>query len=110
MKLGDVYRADLERGGTHPVVVVSRAEPNQGNYVLAVVCTSARLAFRRTLRNCVPLSAGPVFAKDCVAQCENVLSIHKEQLIEHLGTLAEKQVREVIRAVGYVMEAECEPE
>lgn len=82
-------------------------------YALAVVCTSARFAVRSTLPNCVPFRAGEFgFTSDCVAQCENVLSIDTGQLdlsAGPVGTLDDIAHREVIKAIGYVMESDCEP-
>jgi mRNA-degrading endonuclease toxin of MazEF toxin-antitoxin module len=78
---GEIYTADFDQAGRHPVIVVSREDLNRGNYALVVVCTSARFATRRGLPNCVPFLAGQFgFTRDCVAQCENMLSIDKAQL------------------------------
>jgi mRNA-degrading endonuclease toxin of MazEF toxin-antitoxin module len=78
---GEVYLADFDQAGPHPVIVVSREELNRGRYALVVVCTSARFATRRTLPNCVPFQAGQFgFTTNCVAQCENILSIEVAQL------------------------------
>jgi len=78
---GGIYMADFGPEGPHPVIVISRADLNRGRYVLAVVCTSTRFAVRSTLPNCVPFPAGEFgFTKDCVAQCENILSIDQGQL------------------------------
>jgi mRNA-degrading endonuclease toxin of MazEF toxin-antitoxin module len=110
---GEVYRADFAGAGVRPVIVVSREELNRGHYVLAVVCTSARFALRRELPNCVPFRGGRFgFTLDCVAQCENVLSIDVAQLDltdGPQGVLDEVALRDVIRAIGYVLDADCEP-
>jgi mRNA-degrading endonuclease toxin of MazEF toxin-antitoxin module len=50
---GEIYVADFDQAGPHPVIVVSREALNRGRYVLVVVCTSARFTIRRTLPNCV---------------------------------------------------------
>ena len=109
---GEVYVADFGPAGPHPVVVVSREDLNRGNYALAVVCTSARFAVRSKLPDCVPFRAGEFgFAADCVAQCENVLSIDKAQLdsaVGPIGVLDDAALRDVIKAIGYVMESDCE--
>lgn len=55
---GEIYSADFVEAGPHPVIVVSREEPNRGRYALVVVCTSARFATRSRLPNCVPFQAG----------------------------------------------------
>jgi mRNA-degrading endonuclease toxin of MazEF toxin-antitoxin module len=110
---GEIYIADFEQAGPHPVIVVSREDLNRGRYALVVVCTSARFALRRTLPNCVPFRAGQFgFTTDCVAQCDNMLSIEKSQLdlaSGPIGVLDEMTLREVIKAIGYVMDSECEP-
>jgi mRNA-degrading endonuclease toxin of MazEF toxin-antitoxin module len=115
MRPGEIYLADFESAGRHPVVVVSREDLNRGRYVLVVVCTSARFATRRMLPNCVPLLAGKFgFTSDCVAQCENMVSIEKTDIIDlddgPIGILDEIRLRDVIKSIGYVMESDCEPE
>ncbi len=52
------------------------------------------------------------FTTDCVAQCENLLSIDLAQIdfsTGPLGSLDEMAFRDVIKAIGYVMESDCEP-
>jgi mRNA-degrading endonuclease toxin of MazEF toxin-antitoxin module len=113
IKPGEIYMADFPQAGPHPVIVVSREDLNRGNYALVVVCTSARFAVRSTLPNCVPFRAGDFgFAADCVAQCENTLSIDKSQLdlvAGPIGVLDDAALRDVIKAIGYVIESDCEP-
>ena len=113
IKPGEIYLADFPQAGRNPVIVVSREELNRGNYALVVVCTSARFAVRRTLPNCVPFQAGQFgFATDCVAQCENMLSVEKAQLdlaSGPEGVLDEVSLRDVIKAIGHVLESDCEP-
>jgi mRNA-degrading endonuclease toxin of MazEF toxin-antitoxin module len=113
IKPGEIYLAEFPQAGKHPVIVVSREDLNRGNYAVAVVCTSARFALRRTLPNCVPFQAGQFgFTKDCVAQCENILSIEKAQLdvpSGPLGVLDDIALRDVIKGIGYVLDSDCEP-
>ena len=109
---GEHWLADFPEVGPHPIIVVSREDLNRGSYVVAVVCTSARFALRSRLPNCVPFRAGEFgFVTDCVAQCENVLSIEKAQLIGTgpVGVLDDITLRDVIKAIGYVIESDCEP-
>jgi mRNA-degrading endonuclease toxin of MazEF toxin-antitoxin module len=78
---GEIYLADFEQAGPHPVIVISREDLNRGRYILVVVCTSAWFAVRSKLPNCVPFHAGQFgFTTDCVAQCENILSIEKSEI------------------------------
>ncbi len=108
---GEVYMADFEQAGPHPVIVISREELNRGRYALVVACTSARFSVRRKLSNCVPFQAGDFgFTEDCVAQCENILSIDQEQLdlvTGPIGMLDELTFEKVIKAIGYVMKSDC---
>jgi mRNA-degrading endonuclease toxin of MazEF toxin-antitoxin module len=108
----EVYMADFAEAGPHPVIVLSREELNRGRYALVVVCTSARYAVRSQLPSCVPFRAGDFgFTADCVAQCENLLSIELSQLDLSdgpIGMLDDMAFRDVIKAIGYVMDSDCE--
>jgi mRNA-degrading endonuclease toxin of MazEF toxin-antitoxin module len=110
---GEIYMAQLPGVPAHPVVVVSREELNRGNTVVAAIITSAKFAVRSKLANCVPLRAGQFgMTKDCVVQGETVFSAEVADLdtaAGPVGTLDDVTFREVIRAVGYVMDADCEP-
>jgi mRNA-degrading endonuclease toxin of MazEF toxin-antitoxin module len=110
---GEIYLADLDDAGPHPVIVVSRTNLNRGRYVLVVACTSARFAARRTLPSSVPFKAGEFgLTVDCVAQCENILSVEKSQLdldSGPIGTLDGIAMRDIIKAIGFVIESDCEP-
>lgn len=113
MEPGEIYIADFPEAGPHPVIVVSREELNRGHYALVVACTSSRFAVRSQLPSCVPFQAGQFgFTANCVAQCENILSIDKRQLDLNggpIGVLDGMTLREVIKAIGYVIESDCEP-
>ena len=110
---GQIYMADFGPAGPHPVIVISREPLNRGRYALVVPCTSSRLAVRSKLPNCVPFHAGEFgLTMDCVAQCENMLSIDKAQLDlagGPIGVLDSTALRNVVRAIGYVIESNCEP-
>lgn len=107
---GEIYVADFEEMGPHPVVVVSREELNHGNWVVAVLITSKRFEARSKQPQCVPFRAGEFgLAVDCVAQGESLYSVRREELSERLGTLNEERWRELVKAVGNMMGSECEP-
>lgn len=92
--------------------MVSRPELSRGGYVLAVPCTTARLEARAALRNCVPIEAGESgIPKRCVAQAELCSSVRVEDLDgERVGVVSAAKWRDLVRAVGYVPNASCEPE
>ncbi len=110
---GEIYMADFGPAGPHPVIVMSRETLNRGRYALVVPCPSSRLAIRSKLANCVAFRAGEFgFTADCVAQCENMLSIDQAQLDLAAGPRAildSTALRKVVRAIGFVIESNCEP-
>jgi len=108
---GEIYLADLDPTVPHPVIVVSREEFNRGDRVVAELCTSSKFAVRSKLPNGVPIRAGQFgMTKDCVAQCENLLLVNKEALHPGpLGLLDALRLREVIKAIGHVLDSACEP-
>ena len=110
---GEIYMADFGPAGRHPVIVASRESLNRGRYALVVPCTSSRFALRSTLANCVPFRAGEFgFTVNCVAQCENMLSMDQGQLdlaAGPRGVLDRAAFRTLVKAIGYVIESDCEP-
>lgn len=110
LRPGDVYRLlEYDR----PAIVVSREQLNRGDYVVVVLVTSRHLEDRWHLPNCVPFRAGRFgFDRDCVAQGETVSVLEKAELdLERgpIGRLSQDAVRDVIRAVGHAIGADCEP-
>jgi mRNA-degrading endonuclease toxin of MazEF toxin-antitoxin module len=112
MNPGEIYWADLS-AGRRPVIIVSREPLNRGAYVVAVLCTTARVEQRAKLPNCVSFGAGEFgLPKDCVAQCETVTFLDRSDLDEvngMIGILDAARLRAVVQAIGNVIGAECEP-
>jgi len=108
---GEVYWAFFDK--PRPVVVVSREELNRGDYVVVLPLTTAQLALRRSLPSCVAIQGRVYGLKDCVAQAEMITVLFRSDLIDPaegpIATLADETMREIVRAVGFVMQAECEP-
>ena len=112
MNPGEIYMADLGEALSHPVIVVSREELNRRRHrVVAVLCTSQKFALRSPLAHCIPFRAGQFgFTKDCVAQCENIFLIDKASLSPGpLGVLDDMTLRDVVKAIGHVLDSDCEP-
>lgn len=111
MDPGEIYMADLGEAAPHPVIVVSREGLNRGDRLVVVLCTSQKFALRSTLPHCVPFQAGQFgFTKDCVAQCENIFLVAKDSLDANpIGTLDDVALRDVIKAIGNVIDSDCEP-
>jgi mRNA-degrading endonuclease toxin of MazEF toxin-antitoxin module len=96
-----------------PVLVVSREDLNWGDRVVAAIITSAKFAVRSTLANCVVLKAGQFgMTKDCVVQGEsvfNAMTMHLDLAAGPVGKLDDLTMREVIKAIGDVLDSDCEP-
>lgn len=111
---GEIYFAEFEDLEDHRVIVVSREEFNRGKYVSVVMCTSKRFRERANLPNCVVFHAGQFgFTRDCVAQAETVGFIEISQLRLEDGPLSmldDKTMYSMIRALGYVIASDCQPE
>ena len=110
---GEIYEGYLDASESHPVIVVSREELNRGDYTVVVPLTSKKFEARRHLPNCTPFRAGEYgLSKDCVALGELITVAHKSQLVLEAGptsVLDDESMRDVIRAIGYVIGAEFEP-
>ena len=110
---GQLYWVFNGDGDRHPCIIVSREELNRGTYVVAVLLTSTNFETRRSLMNCVPIYAGQFgLTKNCVAQCETVSFVPKDEFdwsVGPIGSLDSATLRAVVRSIGFVLSAECEP-
>ncbi len=110
---GEIYMADVPPGQQHRIVIVSREELNRGKYVVAALITSKKFAIRSTLANWVPLKAGQFsLHQDSVVQGESAGPIRVDRLELAGGPLAKLDditFRDVIKAIGYVLDSDCEP-
>lgn len=110
---GEIYWAHTGGGDRHRVVIVSRDQLNRGDYVIGVLLTSEKFEIRQTLPNCAPFRAGRYgLAKNCVAQGESITLLQKSDLDLETGAIAAldgEDMRRLIRAIGNVISAECEP-
>jgi mRNA-degrading endonuclease toxin of MazEF toxin-antitoxin module len=112
-KPGEVYWALMEGPEPRPLIVVSREELNRGDYVVAVPVTSRSFGERRRLPNSVAFRAGQFgLTKDCVAQAEAIAQVAKDELdldTGPVGALDGTTLRELLKAIGYVLRTEYEP-
>lgn len=111
---GDIFFADIGAEEVHRVVVVSREELNRGSYVVVVPFSTKRLAERSGLANCVSFVGGAHgLTRDCVAIAEQIAVARKDDLDVSAGCVGKikpEKLRDIIRAIGYSIEAVCEPE
>lgn len=114
MRPGEVYYADFGPvAGVRPVIVLSRESLNRGTTVMVVPCTTQRFAARSAMPSCVPFRAGEFgMTENCVAQAEALQAILRDALDADggpLGTLDDLTLRDLVKAVGYAIESDCEP-
>ena len=110
---GEIYWAQAGPA-RHPIIVVSRISLNRGDYVVAVPVTSARIDERRNLPTNVLFEAGEAgLSRECVATAQQVSAVEIVDIdVEdgRIGQIDDERMRDLVRAIGYVMEADCEPE
>ncbi len=111
---GEVYLAFGGGDKYRPVLIVSREELNRGKYVVAVPFTTDNFKKRSAFPNCVAFRAEEHgLDEDCVAQAEGISVYLKDELDLEKGTIAvigEEKMREVTKAIGYLIVADCEPQ
>lgn len=115
MAPGEIYWSWTPDDTRHRMIVVSRESLNRGTYCIVVPITSSDFETRRHLANCVPFRVGEYssITQNCVAVAEQITFIEIEDIdLENgpIDLLAPAKFRELVRAIGYVMESECEPQ
>jgi len=106
---GELYFAYADK--RRPVVVVSWKTLSRGDYVVSVPLTSACLEARRALPNCAARRTARARQR-LLAQADAISLLHKDDLDlpgGAIGRLNDSDTRALIRAIGYVSNAECEP-
>lgn len=111
---GEIYLAYGGGDKYRPIFIVSREELNRGKYVVAVPFTSTHFDLRSTQPSCVAFRAGEYgLEKDCVVQADAITLFKKDDLDLEAGRIAivdDERMRDVTKAIGYAIAAECEPE
>ncbi|MDO8632890.1 MAG: hypothetical protein Q7R41_20605, partial [Phycisphaerales bacterium] len=73
----------------------------------------AHFAQRRSLPNCVAIQGQQYGLKDSVVQAEMITNLLKSDLVDvdkgSIAMLTGETMRELIHAVGFVIQADCEP-
>jgi len=114
LRQGDIYWGHFPSGMRRPLIVVSREELNRGLYAVVVPCTTGRLNERSGLPSCVVFHAGQFgLPRSCVAQAEMIQVTEKANLdVESgaVGRLDSETLRDLVKAIGYVLDAELEPQ
>ncbi len=109
VRRGDIYYADLspvvgsEQGGTRPVLIVQNDTGNRHSpTVIAAAITSQTGKARRPTH--IGITGGSVgLSKDSIILLEQIRTIDKRRLREHMGRLDEGQMQQVDEAIAVSM-------
>lgn len=83
---------------TRPVILVSREQA----YAVRAYVTVARVTTRRRgLRSEVALGPKEGLSRECVANSDDLLTIHRRRLIERIGVIPESRVAELDSALAF---------
>ena len=105
VKKGDLYFADLspvvgsEQGGVRPVLVVQNDVGNKYSPTIIVAAITSQMKAKLPTHVEVEASNGGL-SKNSVVLLEQLRTIDKQRLKEHIGTLSEEQMPIVDRALG----------
>ncbi len=106
VKRGDIFYADLspvvgsEQGGIRPVLIVQNDIGNKYSpTVIAAAITSQK--YKTSLPTHISVSSGDCgLAKDSIVLLEQVRTIDKKRLKEHMGTLDTAEMNRIDKALS----------
>ena len=106
VKRGDIFYADLspvvgsEQGGTRPVLIVQNDTGNRHSPTVIAAAITSQTGKAR-LPTHINIAGGSVgLTKDSVILLEQIRTIDKKRLREHMGRLDEKQMMDVADAIA----------
>ena len=106
VKRGEIYYADLspvvgsEQGGMRPVLIVQNDTGNRHSPTVIAAAITSQTGKAR-LPTHINIAGGSVgLTKDSVILLEQIRTIDKKRLREHMGRLDEKQMMEVDDAIA----------
>ncbi len=106
VRRGDIYYADLspvvgsEQGGVRPVLVVQNDTGNRHSPTIIAAAITSQLGKSR-LPTHIPLPAESCnLPKDSIILLEQVRTLDKRRLKEHMGRLSEAQMLQVDGAIA----------
>ena len=111
IRQGDLYWIDLGEptgsgpGYRHPHVVIQNDVFNQSRINTVVVCALSSNLKRATAPGNVELKQGEAgLPKASVVIVSQIFTVDKSQLVEHIGTLGDKRVRQIVAGVELVLQ------
>ena len=102
---GDVYTADLPEFGIRPVLIVTRqvAIPVLSSVIVAMITSTIR-----GIPSEVLLGPAHGLSVDCVANCDNLVTVEKAMLGERCGELGFDDIRRMDDALRFALQLDRE--
>lgn len=108
---GDVYWVDLDEpsgsgpGYRHPHVVIQNNVFNRSRINTVVVCVLTSNLKRAKAPGNVLLETGEAnLSKQSVVNVSQIFTVDKRDLVERIGTLSRKRVRQILDGVSLLLE------
>lgn len=98
---GDIFDADLPTAGSRPVVVVTR---NEAIPVLTSVTVVPVTGTIRGHRAELPLGTKDGLSKECVANCDTLMTVSKKRLSKFRGHLDGDAVFELGQRIVFALD------
>ena len=106
VRRGDIYYADLspvvgsEQGGTRPVLIVQNDTGNRHSPTVIAAAITSQLGKARLPTHITVPGREVGLAKDSVVLLEQIRTLDKRRLREHMGRLSEEQMSRVNEAIA----------
>lgn len=98
IKRGDIYYADLspvvgsEQGGKRPVLIISNDVGNKYSPTVIVAAITSKTSTKTKLPTHATAKDCECLDKDSIILLEQIRTIDKQRLLEHIGTLDERSL------------------
>lgn len=106
VRRGDIFYADLspvvgsEQGGTRPVLIVQNDTGNRHSPTVIAAAITSQLGKARLPTHITVTGREVGLAKDSVILLEQIRTLDKRRLREHMGRLSEEQMSKVDNAIA----------
>lgn len=111
IKQGDVFWVDLgepsdsEPGYIHPFVIVQNNLFNKSRINTVVVCAlTSNLTRAKAPGNVLLVPGEANLPKQSVVNISQIYTVDKRDLVEKIGTLSSKRVREILDGIHFLLE------
>ena len=105
IRRGDIFFANLnpykgsEQGGKRPVIIIQNDIGNQHSPTVIVTAVTSHFHKKRALPIHVPIE-NEVLEKQSLALLEQIRTIDKSRLIEKLGRVTDRNMKEIEQAIN----------